>query len=158
VHPALLLAIAMALLLAAALWVRLARDRRVPAPPVRVLDLSRFASPELPLDRGLALVVFMAMDCAHCIEAAQMIGNADLGAQGVSACFIMLGKPEEVGPFFDRIGAWVPYILTTPADYAEFAGEDPPGIYLLEQGAVRAHWSGSAFNLTVLRDELGRRR
>jgi len=128
---------------------------KVPEPtPVR--DLSRFASPELPLDRGTALVVVLAMDCSHCIETARLIGTFDAAAHGLQVYFVLFGPPAEVDPFFATIGTRLPYCLATAADYADFAGEDPPAIYLLKDGSIRAEWPGARFNLVVLGDELSR--
>lgn len=124
--------------------------------PMQVRDFSRLASPELPLDRGLALVVILAMDCSHCIETARLIGTFDAAAHGLQVYFVLYGDPAEVDPFFATIGTTPPYCLATAEDYADFAGEDPPAIYLLRDGSIRAEWPGTRFNLVVLADEISR--
>lgn len=117
-------------------------------------DFGRFASPELPLDRGRVLVVVLAMDCERCVETARLIGTFDAAAHGLQVYFVLFGPPAEVDPFFATIGTRLPYCLATAADYADFAGEDPPAIYLLKDGAIQAEWPGTSFNLVVLNDEL----
>jgi hypothetical protein len=130
--------------------------RNLSAAPARVLDFERFASAELPLNRGRALVLFLSPTCSHCLETARWVGAFDAEAHGLRVYFAILGKPEEVEPFCQTIEAWLPYFLVTPRDYADFAGDDPPTIYLLHHGRVSAQWPGSRFNLEVLGDQLRR--
>lgn len=132
---------------------------RPPAPgaePERATDVRRFASPDLPLDQGLALVLFLAMDCPHCVETARMIATFDAAAHGLRVYFMLSGKPEEVEPFLQTLGTWPLYRLVPPGEFAEFVGDDPPAIYLLADGRLRAQWPGRRFNLAALVDELSR--
>lgn len=124
------------------------------AAPEHALDVGRFATPELPLDRGLALVLFLSPDCSHCIEAAGLVGTFDAEAHGLRVYYVLLAKPKEVEPFFQTIGHAAPYCLATPQDYAEFAGDFPPTLYLLNHGQVSARWLGWEFNLTKLSEAL----
>lgn len=127
-----------------------------PATPPPNRDFSRFASPELPLDRGLALVVVLAMDCGHCRETAKIVGTFDAEALAVGIYFILSGKPEEVDPFFEAIGASVPYHLATMAEYLDLVADEPTAVCLLSNGQMRAEWPPRQFSLRALRDELAR--
>ncbi len=124
------------------------------AAPEHTLDVGRFASPEVPLDRGLALVLFLSPDCSHCIEAARLVGTFDAAAHGLRVYYVLLAKPEEIEPFFQSIGHAAPYCLATAPDYAEFAGDFPPTLYLLNDGRVSVRWLGWDFNLKKLSEAL----
>jgi len=150
--------VAVAVLLLTVFWIvhALGRDSLpVAAGPSR--DFSRFASPELPLDRGLALVVVLAMDCGHCRQTAQMVGTFDAEALGVRIYFILSGKPDEVDPFFAAIGASAPYHLATKGEYLNLVADDPTAVCLLRNGELRTEWPARDFNLRALREELARR-
>ena len=155
---ALLLSLAAGLVLAALYFASLVSRRRAAERLEQARDIGRFASPEFPLNRGLVLLVFLSTDCSHCLETARQIATFDAAAHDLRITFILLGRPAEVEPFFQSVGTWTPYQLATPQDYADFAGEDPPTLYLLSHGSVLAQWSGSHFNLDVLSAELSRRR
>ncbi len=153
---ALLLALGLALVLAGVARCRPGQGR--PAAPEQPppADLRRLASPELSLDQGLTLAVLLSLDCQHCLETARLLAGADTESLGLRVVFLLLGEPRGVDAFFDQVGARVPYALISPADYAEFAGSDPPTLYLLNHGAVAARWSGTGFSLEALRDAAAR--
>lgn len=135
-----------------------ARQPKVSERPTPARDVRRFASADLPLDRGLALVLFLSMDCSHCLETARLVGGFDAAAHNLGVYLVLLGRPDEVEPFFQTIGARLPYCLAAPQDYAPFVDDVPPTLYLLADGAVRAQWPGGRFNLELLKAELSRQR
>lgn len=138
----------------ATVWLRRSASPAGAPADLSAVDLRRLASAEVPLDRGRTLVVVLSADCSHCLETARLIGRFDGQTYRLGLYFVILGKPEELEPFFQSIEAWPPYRLASAAEYAEFGGDDPPTIYLLSDGLVQARWAGAAFNLDVLRAAL----
>lgn len=140
----------LACLIALLVWRRPAAEE----PPAPMPDFSRFVSPELPLDQGLVLVVVLATDCHNCIDTARLIGTFDAAAHDLRVFFILYGEPGELEVFWAEVGTTVPYCLVTAHDYAELAGENPPAMYLLENGVAREYFPGNSFNLIVLCEKL----
>jgi hypothetical protein len=126
------------------------------ATPPPLPDLRALASPEFPIDQGKALVLVLAMDCGHCIQAAEQVGTFDTEANDLHVFFLLYGRDEEVDLFFAQVGKRFPYRLATDQEYADFGGDDPPAVYLLRDGKTRARWMGYRFNLQVLQTELAR--
>ena len=126
--------------------------------PPSLPDLARLASPGFPINHGTVLVLVLAMDCDHCIQAAQQAAAFDAKAHGVDVYCLLYGQPKEVDPFFARVGSQFPYRLATDQEYADFAGDDPPAVYLLRHGKTQAVWISYRFDLPALRAELARER
>ncbi len=132
------------------LWRRPAAEE----PPEPLPDFHRFAPAGMPLDQGLVLVVVLAMDCHNCIDTARLVGTLDAVAHGLRVFFILYGEPGELDVFWAEVGTEIPYCLASAHDYAELAGENPPAIYLLENGVTREVIPGNSFNLIVLLEKL----
>ena len=141
------------LLIALLLW----RRPNTEVPPAPLPDFSRFASAGMPLDQGLVLVAVLAMDCHNCIETARLIGTFDAAAHDLRVFFILYGEPGELEVFWAEVGTEVPYCMASAHDYAELAGEEPPTMYLLEDGSVRKCFAGNRFSLLILCEELALR-
>lgn len=129
--------------------------RKTPPP---LPDLTRLASPDFPIDQGKALVLVLAMDCDHCILAAQQTATFDAKAYGLNVYCLLYGQPEDVDAFFAEVGAQFPYRMATAQEYADFAGDDPPAVYLLRNGKTQAMWISCRYELPALRTELARER
>lgn len=137
--------------------VLLNRPADTKAPP-SLPDLTRLASPDFPIDRGTSLVLVLAMDCDHCILAAQHAAAFDAKAYGLDIYCLLYGQPKEVDVFFAKVGAQFAYRLATAQEYADFAGDDPPAVYLLRNGKTQAVWTSYRFEPQALRAELAQKR
>ncbi|MBN2449070.1 MAG: hypothetical protein JXR77_01695 [Lentisphaeria bacterium] len=159
-HSGILLVLGLAAALAATVALIVFRAPRAePQPaPDATLDFRRFASPEFPLNQGLALVVFLSADCSHCMETARYVAGLDTEEHGTRVYFVILGEPAEIDSLLHTLGAQLPYCVATPLDYAEFAGDDPPTLYLLRDGRPEARWPGSIFHVDLLHEAQNRKR
>jgi hypothetical protein len=123
--------------------------------PEPTRDLSRFVSADLPIDQGLALVVFLSTDCGHCDIVATMLSEFDAKAHGLGVYFMLYGRPEEAQPFLARTGMLdVPHRMLTAEEYAEYTSQDPPQLYLLRNGKLEVEWPGARFSLQGLQDAI----
>ena len=147
-------ALVIALAIDIALVLRPGQRPSTPPPTASERNPAALATSAAPFDQGLALLLFLTPDCGHCLQVARSLATFKAVEYGLSLYGAFLGQEDEVDTFFQETGTEFPYVLVPPETYAAYTREDPPTIYLLDQGSVRAQWTGSQFNRQALIEAL----
>jgi hypothetical protein len=145
--------------LAFAIFAMPAPPAEPPAAPVKaggaapskfaIFDTLRNGEEELDLTEGLRIAAFLSLDCEHCQFVALQLGETYDIFEPARIGFVFLGKEEQVSEFLGQINTdlVIPYTIPSALSFFDFTGDQPPRVYLLNQGEIVEYWDLDAFDL-----------
>lgn len=98
------------------------------------------------LTAGICLVAFVSLDCEHCRALMTRVGEAARRESLPPVYMLCYGDAEELSLFQSETGADFPAACIEPGVFFDFIGKEPPRVYLLEDGQVRAFWDTDTFD------------
>jgi hypothetical protein len=124
------------------------------APRPRESQFARFRDFEgqvADLTQGICLVAFVSLDCEHCQALITRIGEVARQRTLPPVYLICYGDAAEMPAFLAATGTGFPLACVEPEVFFEYIGEEPPRLYLLRDGQVRAFWDEDTFDPAQLR-------
>ncbi len=101
----------------------------------------------IELTKGKCLVAFFSLDCDHCKEISEIMGDLNNRVSHLRMYCIFLGKEEQVEEFFEETYSNFPYLVVAPSQFFDFIGNAPPRIYSLSDGEILKFWDLDDFSI-----------
>ena len=107
---------------------------------------------ELTTDNCLA--AFFSLECDHCKEISEIMGDLSLRIPEMRMYCMFLGKEEQVAGFFEETYSNFPYLVINPFQFFNFIGNAPPRIYSLSDGEILKFWDLDDFDIDEIENHV----
>lgn len=96
------------------------------------------------LTRGENLVAVLDLNCPHCREMAEELGELDRNVNSLPPVYFLFHGEDEasnsVQYFFYLTSTEYPYHIISEDEFFDLIGSAPPRLYWLQDGKIKAAW------------------
>jgi hypothetical protein len=98
------------------------------------------------LTKGTCLVAFVSLECEHCHDLVSSLGERSRQGPLPPVYLICYGKAADAPAFLAQTNTAFRFTCVEPGVFFNYIGENPPRLYLLQNGQVRAFWDRDTFD------------